>query len=349
MLTTPPLAVPAQSRLRLSRAALVANWQAFARAAAPAECAAAIKADGYGLGARAVLETLAAASCRRFYVAHWAEVAALLPLPDGVQLGVLHGVLPHEMPVALALPATPVLATPAQLAAWAGTGRPLEVMVDTGLNRLGLPADAAAGLLAGHDVAVLHSHLACAEDKAHPLNAVQQQRFAALAAAIPAGAHALANSGGVGLGQDWHFSMVRPGIGLFGGLLLPDGNHAHAVASLEARVLEVRAVPAGATVGYGATFTARRDSRIATVGLGYADGFPRPLGGQAVARAGGVACPAAGRVSMDMTAFDVTDADVAEGDWLAIDFDLATISAQTGRTEYEVLTGLGRRFERVWA
>ncbi|WP_310498057.1 alanine racemase [Sandarakinorhabdus sp.] len=337
-----------QARLTVDLAAMVANWRDLA-AAGRAECGAAIKADAYGLGARAAMKALAAAGCRHFYVAHWAEVAALLPLPPGVSVSVLHGAAPHEIETALSLPATPVLATPAQVAAWRQTGRPCEAMVDTGMNRLGLAPAEAQGLLAGLTVTVLHSHLACAEQPGHPLNDIQRQRFAEVAAAVPAGAYALANSSGIALGPGWLFDRTRPGIALFGGGLLPGGRHARTVASLSARVLQVHDVAVGASVGYGATFVAARPSRIATLALGYADGYRRALSNKGCARIGGVTCPAAGRVSMDMAAFDVTDAPpVAEGEWVDVDFDLAGTAALAGASEYELLTGLGGRYARVY-
>lgn len=339
---------PPQARLLLDGDALVANWRDFA-ACGRAEAGAAIKADGYGLGARAVLQQLAAAGCRRFYVAHWHEVPPLLPLPDGVMLSVLHGVTPDQMDAAVGLPAQPVLATGAQVALWRQTGRPVEVMVDTGMNRLGLdPADVPA-VTSGLQIAVLHSHLACTENPRHPLNAAQRAAFADLAGRVPAGLYALANSAGAGLGPGWHFDLIRPGVGLFGGGLLPDGRPSRAVARLAARILQLRDVPAGASVGYGAAFVAGRPSRIATVALGYADGYARGLSGTGWALAGGVCCPAAGRVSMDLAAFDVTDAPpLAEGDWLDIPFDPEAMAAVSGRTSYELLVALGQRFERVW-
>ena len=338
------------ARLHLSGEALVANWQDFAAAVGPADCGAAIKADAYGLGARDVLQRLAAAGCRTFYVAHWHEVPPLLPLPDGVTLSVLHGVTAAELPAALALPARPVLMTAAQAALWRQTGRPAEAMIDTGMHRLGLAPAEAAAALAGIDIAVLHSHLACADDRAHPMNAAQRDAFVAVSAQIPHGARALANSAGVALGADYHFDRVRPGIGLFGGGLLPDGRPARSVARMAARILQLRAVPAGGTVGYSAAFLATRPSRIATVALGYADGYARGLSGAGWALAGDVRCPVAGRVSMDLCSFDVTDAGtLAEGDWLDIPFDPETVAALAGRTSYELLVALGQRFDRVWA
>ncbi len=338
---------PPQARLLLDGDALVANWRDFATCGR-AEAGAAIKADGYGLGARAVLLRLAAAGCRRFYVAHWHEVPPLLPLPDGVMLSVLHGVTPQDMPAALDLPAEPVLATAAQVALWRQTGRAVELMVDTGMNRLGL-APAEVAVADGLEITVLHSHLACTENPVHPLNEAQRAAFADLAARVPAGLYALANSAGAALGPSFHFDLIRPGVGLYGGGLLPDGRPSRPVARLAARILQLRDVPAGGSVGYGASFVASRASRIATVALGYADGYARGLSDTGWALAGGVRCQAAGRVSMDLAAFDVTDAPaMAEGDWLDIPFDPEAMAAVSGRTSYELLVALGQRFERVW-
>lgn len=339
-----------QARLLLDSAALIANWQDFAGAVGGAACGAAIKADGYGLGAREALVRLAAKGCQHFYVAHWQEVPPLLPLPAGVTLSVLHGVTAEEMPAALALPARPVLVTAAQVALWRQTGRSCEAMVDSGMNRLGLAPAEAADVLAGMEVAVLHSHLACADNPAHPSNEAQRACFVAVSALVPAGAYALANSAGIALGPAFHLDLVRPGIGLFGGGLLPDGRLSRTVARMQARIIQLRDVPAGGTVGYAAAFTATRPSRIATVAVGYADGYARGLSGVGWALAGGVRCPAAGRVSMDLAAFDVTDGPaLAEGEWLDIPFDPEAMARLSGRTSYELLVALGQRFERVWA
>jgi alanine racemase len=340
----------ASARLIVDTAALVANWRAFAAASGGAETGAAIKADGYGLGARAVMLALAAAGCREMFVAHWSEVAALMPLPDGVRVAVLHGVAPADVAAALELPARPVLGSAAQVAAWRTTGRPCDVMVDTGINRLGLsPAEAMSGLLDGLDIDTLHSHLACAEQPGHPLNALQCARFAALAPQIPAQRRALANSGGITLGSDFLFDLTRPGIGLYGGGAGPGGVALAPVACIEAPVMQVRDVPIGDSVGYGATFVATRPTRVAVVALGYADGYPRSASGRGSGLVGGVRCPLIGRVSMDMSCFDVTDAPpLAEGDMMTIDFDLASLSAASGRSQYELLTGLGARYARTY-
>jgi alanine racemase len=347
----PAMPAPPNARLIIDTAALAANWRRLAAAGGAASCGAAIKADGYGLGAVGIANAVVAAGCRDLFVAHWHEVAALDGLADDVRIAVLHGVGSDEMPAALASRAVPVLNTPDQVALWKPTGRPCDVMVDTGINRLGLsPEDAVSGLLDGLALDTLHSHLACAETPVHPLNALQQARFAALAARIPARRHALANSAGIALGSGYHFTLTRPGIGIYGGGDAPGGGRLLPVASLAARILQMRELAAGETVGYGATFTAARPMRLAIVALGYADGYPRALsGGHGLARIDGQPCPGVGRISMDLAAFDVTDAaDVDEGAFLDVDFDLAAISAATGRTEYELLTGLGARYAREY-
>lgn len=338
------------ARLIVDTAALVANWRTFACASGPAATGAAIKADGYGLGARAALAALSDGGCREFFVASWAEVAALGPLPAGVRVAVLHGATPGEIPEALALPARPVLATAGQVAAWKSTGRPCDVMIDTGMNRLGLsPDEALSGLLDGLVLDTLHSHLACTETPLHPLNAAQLAGFTSLAARIPARRYALANSAGIGLGADYVFGLTRPGIGLYGGGDGPGGALLAPVASICAPILQVRDVPVGASVGYGATFIAQRPTRVAVAALGYADGYPRSASGRGYGTVGGISCPLVGRVSMDLTTFDVTDAAFCtEGDWIEVDFHLTSIAAASGKTQYELLTGLGARYARIY-
>ncbi len=328
--------------LTVDTAALVANWRAVSMAGAAT--GAAVKADGYGLGARETVAALAAAGCREFFVASWDEAAALGTMPARTRLAVLHGVQDGEMAAALASPAVPVLNTPRQVAAWrAATDRPCDVMVDTGINRLGLtPAEAGSGLLDGLALDVLHSHLACAETPGHAMNAAQLAVFRAVVAHVRPARASLAASAGIALGADYAFDLTRPGIALYG------GRGGRPVARLEARVVQVRTLAAGDSVGYGATWRAARESRIAVVNLGYADGFACALGPGGNVVAGGVACPLVGRVSMDLIAADVTATHVAEGDWVQVGFDLAAAAATTGRSEYELLTGLGHRYARAY-
>ncbi|MET0270938.1 MAG: alanine racemase, partial [Sphingomonas sp.] len=318
-----------------------------------AACGAAVKADGYGLGARAVVARLAAAGARDFYVATWAEAAALGDWPEALGLSVLHGLRAEDLPFALAHPARPVLNSPAMVALWraAAPGRPCDVMVDTGMNRLGLtPEEARSGLLDGLVIDTLMSHLACADEPAHPLNERQLFAFRGCKGQVAARRYSLANSAGVCLGVRYAFDLVRPGLALYGGAPGPAAEGALAqVVRPHAQAVQVRGVPAGGTIGYGATFTAPHAMRIAILNLGYADGYLRAFGGVGVARAGGIACPLAGRVSMDLIAVDVTAAGaVAEGDWLALDFDLADAARVTGLSQYELLTGLGHRYLRRW-
>ena len=337
-------------RLALDGAALVANWRALDRLSGRATAGAAIKADGYGLGAAAVARRLAAAGCRDFFVATWAEAAALAPL--GLSLAVLHGVRGEDMAAALAGgPARPVLNTPAQVARWheAGGGA-CDVMVDTGINRLGIAAgDVAAGLLDGLAIDTLISHLACA-DVDSAANERQRAAFAALAGRTAARRMSLANSAGIALGEGYAFDLTRPGLALYGGV--PRGGLAdtvRAVATPMAQVLQRRRVAAGDSVGYNAAWTAPADTQVAILNIGYADGYWRGFSDRGVARAQGTALPVIGRVSMDLAAIDVTALPgLTEGDWVALDFALPAAAAASGMSQYELLTGLGSRFERRW-
>ena len=338
-------------RLRLDSAALVANWQWLAAQGGKA-CGAAIKADGYGLGARKVMQHLAAAGCRDFFVATWAEAAALMPLAGDVSLSVLHGIGTSDMVAARTLPARPVLNSVEQVARWreGGEGRPCDVMVDTGMNRLGLRIEEAlGGVLDGLVIETLLSHLASADEDS-PQNARQLAAFRAVKDRIPARRYSLANSAGICLGPDYAFDLTRPGLALYGGVPRREAQgHIRQVAFPEARVLQVRDVRAGETVGYGATWTALADGRVAVANMGYADGYLRCHAGKGEATWRGRDLPLVGRVSMDLVAFDAGVADeLAEGDWLALDYDLPATAARSGLSQYELLTGLGARFERHW-
>jgi alanine racemase len=330
-------------RLRLDSDALVANWRWLDAMSGAAACGAAVKADGYGLGARAVVDRLAKAGCRDFFVATWNEAKALGTMPDGCALSVLHGVRDEDMAIAVASPARPVLNTPAQVVRWRETGRPCDVMIDTGMNRLGLsPGDDLAGL----QIDTLMSHLACA-DADSAMNDAQRAMFSAVG--ISAKRRSLANSAGICLGADYAFDLTRPGIALYGGTPRAEaiGNIVQ-VAYPEAQIIQRRRVPSGGTIGYGATFTATRDIEVAILNIGYADGYRRAFAGTGTAGQGRYAL--LGRISMDLIAIDVSsDPDLAEGDWIGVDYDLATFSANTGVSQYELLTSLGRRFDRIWA
>ncbi|WP_232834108.1 MULTISPECIES: alanine racemase [unclassified Sphingomonas] len=331
-------------RLRLDTAALTDNWRALARMSGGAACGAAVKANGYGLGATTVATRLAEAGCRDFFVATWAEAERLAPLRLPA-LAVLHGVRDEDMALAASGIARPVLGTPQQVARWrAAGGGACDVMVDTGMNRLGVSPDAVrAGLLDGLAIDTLHSHLACA-DEDHAMNAAQRDAFAALRGATTARRMALANSAGIALGSGYHFDLTRPGVALYGGI--PRAEFAgviRQVAYPEAQILQRRTVPAGETVGYNATWTAARDTEVAILNLGYADGYRRAFSDRG--SAGGGTLPVIGRVSMDLVALDVTaDPALVEGDWVTLDYALPEAAARSGVSQYELLTGLGRRF-----
>jgi alanine racemase len=329
-------------RLRLDGDALVANWRWLAKMSGSAACGAAVKADGYGLGAREVVARLAKAGCRDFFVATWAEAEALGELPKGCALSVLHGVREEDMAVALTSNARPVLNTPAQVARWRETGRPCDVMIDTGMNRLGLsPSDDVSGL----QIETLMSHLACA-DADNPMNARQLAAF--LAATVPSRRRSFANSAGVCLGHDYAFDLTRPGLALYGGVPRREAErHITQVAHLDAEILQRRHVAAGDSVGYGADFRAERHTEVAILNIGYADGYRRGFSGLGTAGQGRF--PVLGRVSMDLIAIDVsTDPSLREGDWVGVDYILREATIRTGLSQYELLTGLGARFERIW-
>jgi alanine racemase len=347
MMTDPP------ARLLLDGDALVSNWRWLARTSGKARCGAAIKADGYGLGAPEVLHRLAAAGCRDFYVATWGEALALGRMPAGTTLSVFHGVRDGEIAHARAGLARPVLNSVTQVARWkAAGGGACDIMIDTGMNRLGLSVeDATSGLLDGLMIETLMSHLACADEPGHPLNRRQLDAFASLRLAIPAQAYSLANSAGICLGADYAFDLTRPGLAIYGGIQNPamDG-HIRQVARPEAEILQVRTVAAGESIGYNATFTANRPMRTGILNLGYADGYLRGFSDRGRALAGDRALPVIGRVSMDLTAIDLSAApELGEGDKVIVDLDPRGASRQSGLSQYELLTGLGRRYQRVWS
>lgn len=337
-------------RLRLDSAALQNNWRWLQRTAG-VPAGAAVKADGYGLGAREVSRLLAEVGCRDFFVSTWAEAEALGPLPEPAELVVLHGVGPDDMAAALASRARPVLNTAEQIARWkqAAPGRACDVMVDTGMNRLGLRTDE-IGLIDGLELHTLHSHLACADEDS-AMNAVQRDRFAAVAAMVKARRYSLANSAGVCLGRDYSFDLVRPGLALYGGVPRDEAmGHIAQVAFPEAEIVQRRVVRAGETIGYGATWTAQADTQAAIVNIGYADGYLRCFAGKGSAGFDVRSLPLIGRVSMDLIAVDVSAApELREGDWVTLDYDLPSAAEASGLSQYELLTGLSERLERRWS
>ena len=246
-------------------------------------------------------------------------------------------------------PARPVLNSVDQVARWkAAGGGPCDVMIDTGINRLGLRADE-TGCLAGLRVDTLMSHLSCADEADPAISTAQRDAFAAIVGRVPARRVSLANSAGICLGPDYAFDLTRPGLALYGGVPRKEAIGAiRPVALVEAEVIQVREVPRGEAVGYGRAWRARRDSRVAILNIGYADGYPRAFSNTGRVRAGDEWLAVVGRVSMDLLALDATGADVREGDWLALDPDLAEAARRSGLSQYELLTGLGHRYQRRW-
>ncbi len=336
-------------RLTIDRTALQENWRWLQdRAGVPA--GAAIKADGYGLGAREAAQALHQAGCRDFFVSTWAEADSLGPLPVGTNVVVLHGIGPNDVEAALSLAARPCLNTVEQIARWREVApeQSCDVMVDTGINRLGLrPAE--IGLLDGLAIDTLHSHLACADEDS-AMNAMQLERFRAVVSAVPARRYSLSNSAGICLGRDYSFDLVRPGLSLYGGIPRDeaDGNIRN-IVRVDAEIVQRRTVPAGESCGYGATFVAKEDAEAAILNIGYADGYLRSFSSRGSAFAGEYALPVLGRVSMDLIAVGCDAAPhLKEGDWVELDYDLPSASKQSGLSQYELLTTLGHRFERRW-
>lgn len=349
--------------------AVRANYQLLrARGAASsgAACGAVLKADAYGLGMDKVAAALAREGCRSFFVAHLDEGIRLRRLvPGDCTIYVMHGAMPGTARDCVEHDLTPVLNDPGQVAEWRALARelgrelPAALQVDTGMSRMGLAAADLDRLrqdpawLDGIAPRLLMSHLACADEPAHPLNARQRRRFEEARALFPGVPASLANSSGVFLGGAWHFDLLRPGCALYG--INPQPAHANPLAqavSLAARVVQLRTVAAGDIVGYGARYVAPGERRIATIAIGYADGWLRALTGRSQAFVDGVAVPFAGTVSMDSITLDVTgipEDRIAPGrtvDLLCPQQTVDDVALQAGTIGYEVLTRLGGRFAR---
>ncbi|WP_449409400.1 alanine racemase [Methylobacterium komagatae] len=354
--------------LTVDLGAIVQNYRLLARKAQGAACAAVVKADAYGLGADRVAPALAAAGCRHFFVALVGEGVALRAiLGPGPVIGVLNGATPGSEEACAAHDLVPVLNDACQFAAWKALARRLErrlpaiLQIDSGMARFGFdPAEAAALLdapdaLDGLSLRLVMSHLACADAPDGPANAAQLSTFSEFRQRLPMVPASLSASSGIFLGPDYHFDMVRPGAALYGVAPQPGrDNPLRPVVGLRARVMQVRSVPAGTPVGYGHRAVTARDSRLATVAIGYADGFPRATDGFAGWIAG-TRLPLMGRVSMDSIVLDVTD--VAPGvigpgslvDLLGPEQGVDALAEASGTIGYEVLTRLGRRFHRTYS
>jgi alanine racemase len=341
---------PATLRLSIDRAALAANWRALDRLSGQARAGAAVKANAYGLGVAVAAPVLREAGCQDFFVAHWQEVAALLAHVPANQIAVLHGPLTAaDAAFAKAVGVKPVINSMYQARLWGEAGGGVcDLMIDTGINRIGLGmTDLTDPLIGQLQIDVLHSHLASADEDS-ALNAAQQSRWNVARGIVQHKRASLANSAGITLGSDYHGDLTRPGLALYGGVPCAAlAEEIRQVVTPEAALLQIRDIAAGESVGYNATFIADRAMRIGVVSLGYADGYLRAWSGKGMLRSIGRPVPVLGRVSMDMTVVDLTAApDLREGDWLQVDYSLPEASAATGLSQYELLTLLGSRFAR---
>lgn len=348
--------------LEIDLDAVAANWRALAARHPSGPVAGVVKADAYGLGASLVVPRLCREGCRHFFTAHLAEAVAIRALAPGATIAVLNGLWPEQAGEYVAWDLLPVLGSLGEIDAWAAQARrlgrelPALLHIDTGMNRLGLPAREVDALaddprrLAGIAPRFVMTHLAASEILDDPANEAQRSRFARACARLPAAPRSLANSSGMfldGFGSD----LARPGAALYGINPTPGRpNPMRPTVRLLARVLQMREIAAGEGVGYNATWTASRSSRIATVAIGYADGYPRALSGRALAFFDGHPVPLVGRVSMDLATFDVTDHPaIGPGACLELIGPHAPpdeLAARAGTNGYEILTSLGRRHAR---
>jgi alanine racemase len=353
------------ARLTVDLGAIRDNYLDLRTRLGYAACGAVVKADGYGLGAAKIAPVLERAGCRLFFVAHLDEAIALrASLAASSVIHILNGVPPGAEPDCVAAKAIPVLNSLEQLTAWRRTaailGRrlPATIQVDSGMARLGLSVGEVeqitddAPAFEGLDLQLIMSHLACADEPDHPANEAQRKTFEAMRARLPAAPASLANSAGIFLGSAYHFDLARPGAALYGISPTPGRpNPMRAVLQLSAKVIQVRELAAGAAVGYGYSFRATSAVRIATISLGYADGWHRNTGIGAAAFFQGIRLPFAGRVSMDSITLDVSalPATLTAGSFVDLIGDrqtVADVARLAGTIDYEILTGLGRRFER---
>ena len=364
---------PAESEaggiLTIDLAAIVANWHALASRAAPAQCAAVVKADGYGCGLEQVAGALARAGCKTFFVANLAEARRARAVMPQAVIYVLNGLLPGTARAYADANLRPVIGSSAEHHEWttfraaSGWRGGAALHIDTGMNRLGFAREEAARLASGlgedQGIALVMSHFACSEED-HPLNAIQLARFRELRALFPGIPGSLSNSSGIFLGPAAHHDLVRPGVALYGANPTPGkANPMQPVVTLQGRIVQLRSVAQGETVGYSATWTAKRPTRLAIVSVGYADGFLRAASASdarpgAEAIVAGRRCPLAGRVSMDLIAIDVTDLPeprVTRGDHVTLlgrEIGVDDLAARAGTIGYEVLTSLGRRYRRIY-
>lgn len=341
----------AQAKLTIDLDALRGNWRSLNEMTS-CETAAVVKADGYGLGAARVARALAREGARRFFVAIAEEGTALRDaLGPGPEICVFSGHMSGDTDMIGDLSLTPMINSIDQMLRHveALPGAPFGIQLDSGMNRLGMePAEWSAlrDIALAQNPVLIMSHLACADEPDHEMNAQQLHAFREMTDGIDA-PRSLSATGGILLGSDYHFDLTRPGIGLYGGLPFVD---ARPVATLEIPVIQIRDLEPGETVGYGNTFTATRPSRIATIAGGYADGIHRIMGPKASLMAGEARCPIVGRISMDLIGVDVTDArDVPDTlELLGQHQSVDTLAEWAGTIGYEILTSLGARYNRVY-
>jgi alanine racemase len=348
--------------------AIVANWRKLESRSVPAECAAVVKANAYGCGLEPVTRALIVAGCKTFFVATLEEARRARIVAPKAAIYVLDGFFAGSGDLFAKLDCRPVIGDLNELAEWdafrrgAGHGGGAALHIDTGMNRLGISVAEAQALSTrtanpNHGIALVMSHLACAEDLNNPLNPRQLAAFREAARVFAGVPSSIANSSGIFLGSQYQFDLVRPGAALYGVNPTPEAdNPMQPVVNLKARVAQVRYAEKGETVGYGATWTARRRTKLAIVSAGYADGYFRAAGGadgvrSAEAIVGDTRCPLAGRISMDLMAIDVTDvpSPVRRGQMVTLIGDGITVddlSHHFGTIGYEVLTSLGARYAR---
>lgn len=358
--------------LSIDLSAIQKNWRYLASHAGSAECGAAVKGNAYGLGVEPVGRALWEAGCHSFFVARPKEGEELRGVLPEATIYVLDGLFPGQSEFYAQNNLLPALISIEEAREWAAFGRvygrklPCAIHVDTGINRLGFPMSEYTTLLAetatmdGLNVSLLMSHMACADEPGHPLNAKQRDAFNIVRSKLPGVPASLANSAGIFLGKDYAHDLVRPGIAIYGGNPTPAlTNPMHAVALLEGTILQTRDVEANETVGYSATWKAARKSRVAVLGAGYKDGVPRSLSSGSSNNPpqvflGGKRCPIIGRVSMDMMAIDVTDLTqvVKRGDRAEIlgpNILIDEAANWAGTISYELLTRLGSRYARLYS
>ncbi|MCI9878558.1 MULTISPECIES: alanine racemase [Methylobacterium] len=350
------------ARLTIDLSAIAENWRRLGAQAPEAACAAVVKADAYGCGLARVVPVLWAAGCRTFFVAHLGEGVEARAVLPGATIYVLNGLLPGLGPTLVAHDLRPVLGSRDELAEWAALARsagrtlPAALHVDTGMNRLGLclpEALALSGdpLIGQAGIGLLMTHLVSAELASDPVNARQIADFTRVRAAFPGVPGSFANSSGIFLGEAAHHDLLRPGYALFGGNPTPwKPNPMRPVVRLEARLAQIRDVAPGETCGYNGRWRAPEPRRLATLSMGYADGYPRAASGRGVALVDGVRCPILGLISMDLIIIDVTDApEVRRGATATLigeGLDVDAVGRAAGTIGYEILTGLGSRYVR---